>query len=244
MLKLKQLLSNFIGYMHFYPPWDGKICFWSNYHYIVKERAPIRYFIMYVMARYIKNIGILYEKINDKIRYTYVAKHQYHIVRTGLKIGYHEIDDRMLYASFNLLREYVEIQCANMHKMSEDKCNTYNIRDRAAGLEFLDWEISLSSRKLPKDERCLTQAKQAREIKKLYLWWVDERLPRDSFTYLKFSDQGLLQGERDARFNRLAPDYVAYRKHLLDFVSDSDKWIALEDANLIRLMKIRRGLWT
>jgi hypothetical protein len=39
-----------------------------------------------------------------------VPKHRYHVVNTGLRPGYHDIDERILHASMALLCDYVEAE--------------------------------------------------------------------------------------------------------------------------------------
>lgn len=105
---------------------------------------------------------------------------RYHTVRCdGLKPGYHEIEDRLLHSMFGLLREFVEHELPAEHRTRQQSRRT----DREAGIEHLDWEISLRySANETLDESLVgkptSQAFAAAEIKALYLWWVDERPKR------------------------------------------------------------------
>ena len=104
---------------------------------------------------------------------------KYHIVKTGLRPGYYEKDTILLYSSFNLLVDFVERECAWMSWCCSpiykaEKPWYYpagmwvNKNGKRLGLAHLNWEASLIN-----DEGCQRQAKFAKEMKKLYLWWKD-----------------------------------------------------------------------
>jgi hypothetical protein len=74
--------------------------------------------------------------------------HRYNIVHTRLKPGYYDNDIRMLYANFNLLVEYVEIELAWMKLICSEERNQVpwymslegyrNKHAKRLGLEHLD----------------------------------------------------------------------------------------------------------
>ena len=76
-------------------------------------------------------------------------RHRYHIIRTGLPAGYHEIDTRLLHGSFALLEEYVEA-VGGVKKLTEwtDELDTFEVEHQAA---------------------------HQREMLALYQWWKHDR---------------------------------------------------------------------
>ena len=45
---------------------------------------------------------------------------RFHIVKTGLKPGYHDTDTRMLYACFSLLSDFVELERGGVKGIKEN----------------------------------------------------------------------------------------------------------------------------
>lgn len=136
-----------------------------------------------------------------------------------------------------------------------DKKTWKNANKRDYGLTYLDWEISLDN------EGGQSQSHTAKEIKELYLWWNDIRPAR--------TDTMDVQGDKGVSWSEhCVLDTPKYDKegNELDFLArmeverDDDKLIsdsaskAMHDAEeeynkedeemLIRLVKIRNGLWT
>ena len=87
---------------------------------------------------------------------------QYHIVTTELKPGYYELEQRLLYSSFKLLVEYVEIGLASKNLDCDSK------DPKVRGLQYLDWEIN--------EPQCSQEQRDtAAAARLLYLWWTVER---------------------------------------------------------------------
>lgn len=133
------------------------------------------------------------ERLIDFIRYrTY---DRYNIIKIhSLEPSYYDIDTRLLHGMFSLLVDYVEIEKANLERLFGDEglydrpCfrkwyyRIYrkirklfvNISSRDLGLAYLDWEISNLDPSFPANQR-----DYAKEVKELYLWWVDDYLKRE-----------------------------------------------------------------
>lgn len=129
------------------------------------HRAPIRYYLQHDVPMWFRRQAQVWR--DRKYWIIHRTTDKYHVVPTGLKPGYHDAGERMLYASFELLRQYVEITQASSNYNSDlPKTDA-----RARGLEYLQWQID--------DPQCAGhQADTAKIVKDLYLWWVDERPKR------------------------------------------------------------------
>lgn len=179
----------------------------------------------------------------DPIRFRLIDR--YHVVQTGLEPGYHEVEDRMLYAAFSLLVEYVESQCANMNMWSfqdiTGRIPFYD--DRTAGLAYLAWEKSLvygedNSPPMSTDEdrgKPTPQALSAIETEALYLWWKDIRPKR--------LDPHIAAGWVDADWNPLYTEETSGELCMMVYEIEEHQY-AEDEEMLIRLVKLRRSLWT
>jgi hypothetical protein len=185
-----------------------------------------------------------------------------------------DVDGRFLPCLFDSLVDFVEIEKAAMASYDTDK---YNIpfwskirllkfgewRSREAGLDHLDWEISLvwdeSSGVYPNDKlykKPTNQAIGAKEIKELYLWWTDI-YPKRPDPYDASGLTALYAQKREVN-KQDGDDVIAFLDHSNESAimkkniqkalkicrkieEDYDK----EDtAMLIRLIKVRQNLWT
>ena len=221
----------------------------------IKERKrPVIYFLVRTVPRWYR---IKMRHLND-IKYWFlyrlVNKHKYHRVETGLKPNYYEVETRMLHANFNMLKEYVEGEVSFMQLWRKDEGDTDWISDaRKAGLEHLDWEISLvheANEVLnPKIVGKPTlQAIAAKEKKALYLWWVDERPARPDpwDVYITDDDDDDdVDGNFFVRMAKRTPaQKAASTKQFRQKEKLEEKYDAEDTKMLIRLMKLRKSLWT
>ena len=128
----------------------------------------------------------------------YRTCNRHHVVKVrDLGPGFHEPSELILHASFQLLVDYVEINLAYSYRVWEEKESiwqklhyrlpfcldklVWNPRSAEAGLKKLEWEINLP-REDKLDENgyiveysCKHQAEAADKVKRLYLWWTEER---------------------------------------------------------------------
>lgn len=178
---------------------DGWNDFYSNY----KKDMPIRFFLLEKVP----------EKIDDVFRFVWTNPrksvrnfiiHRFlernHVVKTGLPVGYHEVDDRMFHANFHLLKEFVEGELAwmeficmeenhplfNKYKKERFLSNhmnffgIYSSRFYSEDLGILHLTSYLDLNPYDRDsnmesEMVIKQQEKYRNILELYLWYTKER---------------------------------------------------------------------
>lgn len=157
-----------------------------------------------------------------------------------LRGHYCDKDILMLHANFQILVDFVEVESAWMHNLSSRRfrwpfSKPSSIED---GLAHLDWEISLKqdeSMGVHQGEEgygeSTSQAKHATEVKTLYLWWARDR-PNRPDPYADWTDvyESLSQEDKST---------LAMKVHEIEEAQHQE-----DEDMLIRLMKVRRGLWT
>lgn len=119
----------------------------------------------------------LYTRITKFIK-RYI--HDYSIIKTDLLRGqYYDIDERMLYANFQLLVDFVEIECAHMARICFPK--------ESKAREGWRWYLPDLFAKRDADLGCFylkskvgepEQDARDREILDLYWWWTKNRPAR------------------------------------------------------------------
>lgn len=161
-----------------------------------------------------------------------------------------DLDSRILFCLFNELQIFVESELALSNAISskenQKKYNALNScgpkwKSRESGLEYLDWASKIC---IDGTDELSCQAKTAIETKELYLWWTDvyrNRLdPYEASGYYKmlldkkdmYQDLSNLLNNDDERRDAL--------KKAMDI---ENAYIDEENEMLIRLIKIRKGLW-
>lgn len=157
-----------------------------------------------------------------------------HYLRTGLAPGcYHDFETRLLHGMFEALVDFVEKELASKQAAYAENRN-FRGRSRALGMARLEWEASLkldASCGVGEDDKEFgqptNQAIAAVETRALYEWWKDTR-PNRKDPYEEFSE---LSAREFAREHGAAA-YQAER----DFAKE-------DEAMMIRLVKLREGLW-
>lgn len=235
---------------------------WNEWEKNARENKPLAYFINETVPRFSRNIvNRSLEPFNSVkwwIRYRIFDR--YHVINTGLKPNYWDTDTRMFHGMFNLLVDHVEVEMAWMHVVfDDDAAKKYHypwwslhrlkrFRCPPAGLAHLDWEISLGDPKLPDTERCESQAKYAKEIKEIYLWWKNVRPnrpdPHDASGWSELCDE-----HRKNNTSILSNKLNSEEKEKISKAHDELRRIEVlyeqeDEQMLIRLIKIRTGLWT
>ena len=190
-----------------------------------------------------------------------------------LKRGqWYDVDGRFIPCLFDTLVDFVEQECAHMATWSNDKYKLpwwarINIflfkgwRSKEAGLENLDWQMSLvygendgikSTNKL--FGKPTHQAIAAKEIKALYTWYTDVYWnrpdPSDISGWSAYCDSKRSKsGDVDNLLDSLGEDetkeekikFSKILKALNKIEADYEK---VETEMMIRLIKIRKSLWT
>jgi hypothetical protein len=181
------------------------------------------------------NLCWIFRKLDDVIWWVrHRTTNVYHKVDTKLKPGYYDKDTLMLHANFSLLVDYVESECAwmeNITKPSGYKSKWSWKPNEEEGMEYLNWKIA---------DNYEPRSTQAREVVSLYKWWKYEYLvwedPYDMFEDVVFGDEEVK--------DPLWGDGTFSRKKIDKIYEVEEKREAEIETNLIRLMKIRIGLWT
>lgn len=151
-------------------------------------------------------------------------------------------DTRLFEASFQILVEYVESELAWMQLITEGKARWYHrwfrIKDaRELALRYLNWETQLG-------DDSPGQSEASTEIRDLYLWYRDIRPTRvdpfdnvgdrDSYTKMVPTDDGMYTLEMSDE----------YRDDLTTAARLEEEYEEEDTAQLVRLMKVRRNMWT
>lgn len=244
--------------MDYNPPGAMTSKGWRLFEKEFKEVAPIRYWYKHDFRKaVIYPIKWKYQAISSWIRYRTYDK--YHVLKTGLEPRYYEIETLMLHVNFNMLKDFVEVeQAIHSYWCSDEAKNAswcerhmpfyrffYPFRRPDLGLKHLDWASTLDNPTLPAFEQSPAQAVAARETKALYLWWVNDRPARKEIEYHPYDEQGLgMLGSLDDDFNRDAEDYKKHVESMEARTVQEEAWNQEDEDMLIRLIKIRRSLWT
>lgn len=238
---------------------------WEEWEARMRAERPFAYWLNETVPDFLKDIkkGII-SLINDA-RYAIRVRvfDRYHVIHTRLKPGYHDCDERMLHGMFNLLVDYVEVEKAWMHVVFDKEerrkrkhpwwslgwTRFKSFRDPDAGLAHLRWESSLDDPNLPANERSPSQAASAREILELYQWWKGIRPwrpdPMDASGWSDYCDQKRKSGRHMLDMRHDTPEDAALSREILDLNHDIEEEQHREDEEmLMRLIKIRRSLWT
>lgn len=252
---IKHRLWRAVQWMHYSPPGALDAHGWSLFNTEFKKNAPIRYWLSTVFPN-----TVLYP-----IKYRYNAMVSWiscrtidrrHVIKTGLSPGYYCKDTLLLYASFNILVDFVEVELARREIWSDTYCKTFAetyipfyrdlipFRNPELGIQSLEWQATLDDVNLPPHEQCVEQAVNAREQLALYRWWKS-RENRPKLVLPAYSDQGL--GNMACfhpDFDQSAKDFVEYNLVITARGEQEEAWQEEDTAMLIRLAKIRQSLWS
>jgi len=250
------MLKKFKKWLKFNPPDALDMDGWTAFTAKFKKEARIRYFVTEVLGDKLSTIKYILRDAAWAIRHRTVQR--FHLVDTKLNPGYHEIDERMLHANFELLVDYVEIECANMATVfdNEKRKEAYGWRrkipsflrikerrSRELGMKHLEWETTLSSPDLPEYERNPGQAARAVQAIILYIWWKDVYPNRQDLEAPDSGEFGLriLSNKWKQENPEMSAKITQWSKESFE---QELAWDNEEEAMLIALMKIRKGLWT
>jgi hypothetical protein len=221
--------------------------FWYRQKRMAMHRHPVRYFAQNTLPVWLsarKRIWIV-EPI-WWVRYRTIERN--HIINTGLRPNYHDGDMLLLHANFSILKRHVELGLASknndfMVQHKKPLLMTYGrwLKSgvgRLSGLAYLDWLMS--------EDIAVTapqHAETAKIIKRLYLWWVDERPQRID----PHSDPRIWKDvERPPNdFLRAlgTPKPPAYRDALDQMSTMNTFYDDQDQAMLMKLVSIRTFLW-
>lgn len=216
---------------------------WDEWKIDQKAKRPWRFWLSDTVLNKVQNFIYfphdVYKEIKNYVQNRWIDKTHY--IKTGLKPGqYHEIDTRILYGLFSELVDYVEIELANLSNWNSNKKYKFEKgRCAEAGMDYLNWAMSLTYgtdfnyKKSHKFYNKPTpQAESSKEILELYNWWKNREKrpdPHEESGWSKFYESDN-EKEKDKAFKKLNKLEKKYE--------DEDEQM------LIRLVKVRKHLWT
>ncbi len=259
MLKtIKKTYRKFKAWSAYNPPGALSSKGWRLFKLEFKDRAPVRYYFHYNFKQtFLYPIMWKYKDIRYWLAYR--TTQRYHILNTGLTPGYCEIETKMLHVNFNMLKDFVEVEQAwSKYVWSGESDNAswcekhmpfyrfvFPFRRPDLGVRHFEWAATLDDPSIPASDRSEYQARDAREVLALYQWWVDIRPNRKPIEHVSYSEQGMgTLGCLDDDFDANAEDYKAHVASMHESHKQEEDWDIEDGDMLIRLMKIRKGLWT
>ena len=246
---------------------------WHVWNKDAKEKHPFRYWLAEECLNNIQDfITWPSRKVND-IRYyinnRWITRSNSLTAHPkDIKPGqWQDVGYRILPCLFNELVDFVEIEQAWFHCVWDDETQKkYNYpwwrkwyrkwRSPEAGLAYLDWAASLKlddewvSKDHPDYGKPTQQALAAMEIKELYLWWTqvyrNRPDPYDASGWSELCEKRrITHGEDGIFFEDRTDDEKEQSKQTLASLHDLEAVYEQEDEDmLIRLIKIRKSLWT
>ena len=246
-------------------PYAATLTEWRKWKQSVSSTEPIKYWLLEIIPDWINDRWRDLTKPYNDLRYAIRCRifDRYHVIQTGLPPGYADCDTRMLYGMFNLLVDFIEVEKAWMNVICnkdkyKDKHPWWSLgwtrfksfRDIDSGLEYLAWEMTLDNVNLAEHERCESQAQTAREQLALYTWWKEIRParldPMDASGWSEYCEKlrnksppvDILDGYRTPE-EELESRAALDKLHAIEQAYDDE-----DTKKLIRLIKIRKSLWT
>lgn len=214
---------------------------WKTWKTNYKNSHPVMFYVTEILLgklqRFVCYPKDKYREISTYLHNRFIFKSHY--LSTNLKVGqYHEIDTRILHGMFETLVEFVEGEKAHMQwAWVEGKDKAHNRKDgRELGLKYLKSETEFEDHD--------SQAKTAQEIIDLYVWWKDIRPsrlePMDASGYSSIKSENF-----DDVLDLLSAPRTPERTKAAEIMHDIEKSYDKEDEEmLVRLIKIRKSLWT
>lgn len=246
---------------------------WRLWNKAAKETHPIRYWIVEEGFDHLQNfVHWIPDRIND-IRYYLNNRFlsvTHGMISRSLEPGkWHEFETRLLHSAFDQLVDFVEIEQAWHHVLWDNEARTkfqtpwwrkqwwsrwfIQWRCPEAGVEHLEWAAGLNLNDFykpgdPEYDQPSPQALAARETLELYNWWKYDRPARPD-PYDESGWHDICDRRRQSDGDFLGGDETpAERKETtksLKIIDKLEKQYDQEDEEmLIRLIKIRKSLWT
>lgn len=237
---------------------------WDNWNEATKAAHPIGWFMTETVPSAFDwlekhTIGYVYE-IRYYMRNRFIRKTHY--LRTGLDVGaYHDLDTRIMHGLMEGIVDYVEIEVAYKSRWvgtdESKKAKWKNGRCPQLGLEYLKWEMGLRLDEdwgiTPGDEKygeLTDQAHRAIDALKLYVWWKFDRPrrpdPMDASGWSQYCDDMREKyGERMFfRRNETEEENARSAMTRKKMYEIEAQYEAEDEAMLLQIIKIRKGLWT
>ncbi len=235
--------------------WGG----WEKWKQETQAAHPIGYFLTETLPGV---LGDVYDTITAPYYNTrYYIRNRFfrkcHVLPTGFKPGeYHDLDSRMLHGLMQALVDFVEVEKAWMNHWT-DKDNKYkfkNGRCAEAGLDYLKWEMNLtnSGEWIDKDDPIYgtptDQAESAKEIYEIYDWWKNvypnRSDPMDASGWSAYCARLDREGKNMFEGKETADDLEESARSHKKLQEIEQQYEKEEEQMLMRLVKIRKSLWT
>ena len=220
---------------------------WNKWKKEAKQKHPVRYWLAEEGLDHIQDFvnypKDVYNKISYYINNRWITKT--HALTSNMKKGdYYDLDTRIIECLFDELVNFVEVELAWHHVVWSEKESApwwrrvfrfRTWRSPQHGLAHLNWEITLKD----EDGKPTQQAVGAQEKLELYNWWKRRANRPDPHDASGWSE-----------YCRTVPDFLdtigsTGSKEKLDRLSEIEKQYDEEDTEmLIRLIKVRKSLWT
>ena len=244
------MFKRFINWMKFNPPEMETAEGWYLFGKRYREEAPIRHWIMEgpLSTFKIKLINKI-RKPFKWIRYRFVIRH--YRIDTDLEKGsYHDAMERLFYANFKILEDFVEIDTAYSYDY-EAMHNTLGWkkylprfirpvgRNPDVGIRGLLFDISLG-------DQSPYQSKDGNELYELYTWWKDVRPLREwpEWPHLPNLPKDEIFGSSSSEWKENFPE----EKEKLDAYHQecsilSEEWRKEDQRMLTRLTNVYESMW-
>lgn len=247
---------------------------WRLWKKAAKDSHPIRYWIVEEGLDYAQNfVNWPADRLND-VRYYINNRwiHTTHgMMSHSLEPGkWHEFETRLLHSSFDQLVDFVEIEQAWHHvawdEEARKKFETPYWRRQwwlrwgkvwrcpEAGVAYLEWACDLNLNDFyspgdPEYDQPSPQAIAAKELLELYNWWKFDRPsrpdPMDESGWTDYCEMRRAAGHDFLDFEDKTPEEASQsRAALVRSQEIEDQHDKEDEEMLIRLIKIRRSLWT
>lgn len=238
---------------------------WKEWHVRTRTENPLGYWLYETVPDFFRDVTRSVTRPLNDLRFGIRVRllDRYHMIDTKLKPGYHECDTRMLHGMFSILVDFVEVEKAWVHVVFDKEAQKrYNhpwwslgwtrfksFRNPAAGLEHLKWEMTLDDPNLSETDRSPEQAHSARETWELYHWWKNVRParpdPYDAGGWTEYCDARRAAGHDLLDTRPTSDEDERWCREALDRTHKIEEEQHREDEEmLIRLIKIRRSMWT
>ena len=245
---------------------------WEAWYKLAKTTHPVRYWIAEEGLDHVQNvIRWIPDRIND-VRYylnnRYTSKT--HALTSRLPRGkWHEFETRLLHSAFDSFVDFIEIETAWHHVIwDEDARKKYRMpwwrgqwwtrwfrewRSPEAGVAHLEWEMTLKNVEWcdedhPDYGKPSHQAVAAKEKWALYYWWKHVRPrraePVDYSGWSAYCEERRGDGFMACLDSRDEADAARSSRILAVCNQLEANYEAEDEAMLIRLIKIRKSLWT
>ena len=244
---------------------------WRDWNKLAKATHPWRYWLAEEGLDNLQNF--IYWPFDKLYSIKYWINNRFitktHTLTSSLKRGeWHEFDERLLYCMFDELVNFVEGELAWNHTLwDEEARKKYQApwyahgwfrwrtwRSSEAGLAYLDWASNLKKDEnyLDKDDpeygKPTQQALDAIEIRELYNWWKNIRPTRpDPYDESKWSQICDSRREKysDMFWGECNEEEQLESSKSISIMDEVENRYYDEDTEMmIRLINLRRGLWT